>query len=142
MRRQCLSRNGNLAYVKGRNATPPGLPLAWPLLWPSVTLRRWLHTPPSGEFEQAVLYRYGPAQVGFDQFVTSCSGLVAPFTTEPTMPAAHTVPKLQLGNSIREALLLDVSLGICFHASEAGASQEGFPSWSLGTRKRWMRAAR
>ena len=58
---------------------------------PSVTLRRWLHTPPPGEFEQVVLYRYGPAQVGLNQSFTSCWRLAAPFETEPTMPAAHTL---------------------------------------------------
>ena len=63
---------------------------AWPLR------RRWSPfdagyiPPPSGEFEQVVLYRYGPAQVGLSQSFTSCCRLLAPFKTEPTMPAAHT----------------------------------------------------
>ena len=43
-----------------------------------------------GEFEQVVLYRYGPAQVGLDQSDTFHIELAAPFKTEPTMPAAHT----------------------------------------------------
>ena len=55
-----------------------------------VHFRRWLHTPPPGEFEQVVLYRYGPAQVGLNQSFTSCWRLAAPFETESTMPAAHT----------------------------------------------------
>ncbi len=50
---------------------------------PLVTLRRWLRTPPFDEFEQVVLYGYGPAQVGLDQTATSCIGLIAPFETEP-----------------------------------------------------------
>ncbi len=36
---------------------------------PSVTFRRWLLTPPEGEFEQKFLYRYGPAQVGLDRSI-------------------------------------------------------------------------
>nr|VFK52256.1 MAG: hypothetical protein BECKTC1821D_GA0114238_11621 [Candidatus Kentron sp. TC] len=32
-----------------------------------------MHTPPSGEFEQVVLYRYGPAQVGLSQTATPVS---------------------------------------------------------------------
>ena len=86
-----------------KSATPPGLYLPGPSVAVGCPLRRWLHTPPFGEFEQVVLYRYGPAQVGLDQHDTSCAGLVAPFMTEPTMPAAHTVPKRREGTQFPEA---------------------------------------
>ena len=91
MSHQCFSTSETLASIKGRIPTPPRL-LYFP--GPSVavdlTLERWLRTPPLGEFEQVVLYRYGPAQVGLNQSFTSCCRLLAPFKTEPTMPAAHT----------------------------------------------------
>ena len=82
---------GTPAHIEGRIPTPPRL-LYFP--GPSVavdlTLERWLRTPPLGEFEQAVLYRYGPAQVRLDQSFTSRDRLATPFETEPMMPAAHT----------------------------------------------------
>nr|VFK50586.1 MAG: hypothetical protein BECKTC1821D_GA0114238_11111 [Candidatus Kentron sp. TC] len=71
-------------------ATPPGLYLLGPSVAVDLTLERWLRTPPLGEFEQAVLYRYGPAQVRLDQSFTSRDRLATPFETEPMMPAAHT----------------------------------------------------
>nr|VFK61036.1 MAG: hypothetical protein BECKTC1821F_GA0114240_105223 [Candidatus Kentron sp. TC] len=57
----------------------------------------------SGEFEQVILYGYGPAQVGLDLPFTSCIGLAAPFETEPTVPAAHTrrrVVRMRAGRAI------------------------------------------
>jgi hypothetical protein len=96
----CFSRNGSLAPARGRNATPPGLYSPGPSVAvgrPS-TLAAY-PTKPTDEFEQVVLYRYGPAQVGFDQTATSRFGLIAPFETEPTMPAVHTVPTVPRGNA-------------------------------------------
>nr|VFK00835.1 MAG: hypothetical protein BECKLFY1418B_GA0070995_12111 [Candidatus Kentron sp. LFY] len=76
MRLQCFGQPRNVAYAEapiyyklGDTSRTPTC-LAPPP--PSVALRRWLHTPPSGEFEQVVLYRYGPAQVGLGQSFTPC----------------------------------------------------------------------
>ena len=70
--------------------TPPGLYLPGPFVAVGRPSTLAAYPTPSGEFDQAVLYRYGPAQVGLNQSFTSCNRLVAPFKTEPTMPAAHT----------------------------------------------------
>ncbi len=55
---------GNLAPFRGRNVTPPELCLPGPFdaVGYPPTLAAY---PSTGEFEQALLYEYGPAQVGF-----------------------------------------------------------------------------
>jgi len=66
---QCFSRKGSMAPTRGRNATPPELYLSGPSVavgHPS-TLAAYPVSCSPGEFEQAILHRYGPAQVGFDR---------------------------------------------------------------------------
>ena len=65
---------------------------------PSVAGRRWLRSPPCGEFEQGFLDRHGPAQVG----------LSPPFKdrphrlkTEPTTPAVHASRDASLRSGAR-----------------------------------------
>nr|VFK59129.1 MAG: hypothetical protein BECKUNK1418G_GA0071005_100637 [Candidatus Kentron sp. UNK] len=73
---------------------------------------------------QAVLYRYGAAQVGLNLSFTSCNRLAAPFKTEPSMPAAHTwggvsLVFFRLRRHARNNLLVE-------HKDEVGTC--GFPS--------------
>ena len=60
---------------RGRNLPPPGLCLPGSFTATGYPDDPELRTPPKGEFEQALLYEYGFAQVGLNQPLHPCGGM-------------------------------------------------------------------